>query len=169
VRRASRQGIWRLSLSYGREASLERIQDEYLVNVLYPEGDESQDAPCHIRGHEDIFGPRYCQHRGRGYLENGISDEVDSGHQVVVVALEANVLLHSANISAAIARPVHAEEEPYQREVRQEREVKLDEQGPVLRRRSPEERFDPGEWHRGDERVGSRSSRGIEVASMYCG
>ena len=61
-----------------------------------------------------MFRSSQRKQRGRWDLEDRIEDHVDGDHEVELVALEVEILLHAADVGMAIASAINTEQEPYQ-------------------------------------------------------
>lgn len=77
----------RAHVSDGRECTLKGIEDEDLPNFLDTEGHERENTPDGVRRDKDIARFSYGEKGRRRDLEDGVEDEVDCRHVIVVFAL----------------------------------------------------------------------------------
>lgn len=117
--------------------------------MVHPKGYESQDAPHRISQDKDISRSYNSQSRSRRHLHDRVADQINRGHVVEVLALEADILLHATDIGSAVAGAVDAEQEPDEREINEHGTVQLDEQGSLDRGSAPDGRLESGQCHGG--------------------
>lgn len=110
------------------KCAFESKQDKNLVDMRRFVCHERQDVPYNIARDKNPFRPDKRQCARRRNLENGVCDEVNGVHVVEVLALEIEIFAHAANVRAAIAGLVDAEEEPDQGKVREQGKIQLNDQ-----------------------------------------
>lgn len=108
------------------EASFKAVQHNDLVHVGHFKCNKSQNTPSYICSDEDIF--RWCNSKqgSSRHLANGIEDQIDSVHVVVILALEIQVCSHPRDVSRSIACSAQSEEKPDQGKVGKDREIELE-------------------------------------------
>lgn len=115
-------------LANGRKGTFKPIEHKDLPDMIDSKCDEGEDGPERVCRHEDVSGTRDGQEGGRWHLKHRVCDGVDGVHDIEVFALETHRLLHPTDVGGAVTGPVDAEEEPYQREIDENRGVELHQQ-----------------------------------------